>query len=184
MTQHEARREVQPGFRFIQNQHVRIVQERRHEQDLLPHALGVPTDGLIGGPDQPEQIQERHDLPGAKRTGKAAQTSDQFELLTSRQERVEVRFLGDITDPGLVIGKVVRDVAAVEEDLTGRGFTKPGHERHRRGLAGPIRSKQTEDRARLQRQADVPNRRNRRIVLGEAPCLESRLHSRQFSSKR
>ena len=45
MTQHEASRQVEPGLRLIQDEQIRIVQQRGDDQDLLFHALGVP---LIG----------------------------------------------------------------------------------------------------------------------------------------
>ena len=35
----KARREVQSGFRLVQNDEIRIVQQRRREEYLLPHAL-------------------------------------------------------------------------------------------------------------------------------------------------
>ena len=67
VTQHETGREIQAGFRFVQNEQIGIVQQRGDEQHLLLHAFGVPADRLIGGAGQAEQIQERRDLARQER---------------------------------------------------------------------------------------------------------------------
>jgi hypothetical protein len=47
--QHQTGREIQTGLWLVQDQEIRIMQQRRDEEDLLPRAFGIAADRLIGG---------------------------------------------------------------------------------------------------------------------------------------
>ena len=110
MTQNETGRQVQSGFRLVENEHVGIVQQRGGNQHLLLHPLGVPAHRLVGGARHAEEIEERADLVSQQRFRDSTQASDQFEMLAAGQEAVEVRLLRHVADPGLVLDETVGDV--------------------------------------------------------------------------
>ena len=79
----------------------------------------------------------------------SAQAADEIEMLTARQEGVEVRVLRYVADASFVLDQAIADVDPVEPDLAGRGFPQSGQDGDRGGFARPVRPQQTEDRARL-----------------------------------
>src|SRR6188768_3978020 len=89
------RRHVEAGFGFIEDDHVRVVQQRRGNDDLLAHAFRIRGDALIRCTAEIEQLQEAVDLAVEQRLGQFAEAADEFQVLAAGEKWIEIRLFGD-----------------------------------------------------------------------------------------
>ena len=132
------------------------MQQRGRDDDLLPHPFRVRGDALIRGARQAEQLQKPVDLHRQQLIGYVAQPADQLEVLASRQERVEIRFLRHVAELMTEGDQIVAHVAAVVFDASRRGIDEPRHHAQRRRLAGSVWSEVADDFTGTQGEVDVP----------------------------
>jgi hypothetical protein len=153
--QHHGRRDVEAGFRLVEDDDRGIMQQRRRDDDLLAHALRVRRDALIGRGAQVEQRQEAVDLAGEQRLRQLAQAADQIQVLAAGEERIEIGLLRYVAHVPVERDHVRVDVGAVVFDLPCRRLEQPRDHSRGRGLPRSIRSEVANHFARTDRQADV-----------------------------
>src|SRR5262249_55908778 len=76
-----------------------------------------------------------------------------------RHVGVEWRGLGQVPDPAANLGRLLEDVEATHANGAGGGGEKAGDHSQRGGLAGAVRSEESEDLSRGRREGDVLDRR-------------------------
>ena len=125
MPEHERRGDVEAGVRLVEDQDIRIVQQRADDQHLLLHALRIGADRLLGGVGEAEQLEERAQPVLEHVFGELPQPADQLQLLASGQERVERRLLRHVAQPAPVGDRVVGDAAPLEQHRPLEGSISP-----------------------------------------------------------
>ena len=134
---------------------------------------------LLGPVDEPDQFQ---DLPGpAFQIGsfQTTGTTPEMEVLPGRNFLIQGDFLGDHTHEALGLPGVANDVEITDEDPSRGRFMYAGDTVDRRGLAGSVRTEQTEDPARLGGEGDPIHGGHLSIVLVQVFYLD---HSSTTSS--
>ena len=148
---------VEPGERLVHQQHVRSVQHRRDELDLLL----VPLRKLLGPPirvlGDPEAGQPGERLALRAVGGVAVQRRVVDELVEDVHPRVQAALLGQIAPRP---PRQLADRPTVPADLAGVGPDDAEADPHRGRLAGTVGAEEAEDLAR--RRPRTPARRGRR----------------------
>ena len=167
--QHHRRRHVEPGFGLVEDHHVRVVQQRGGNDDLLPHAFRIGADALIA--PRALRLNSRRKpsiLLVSSALGQFAQASDQLQVLTAGQKRIEIRLLGDVAKARAKRDQIVANIA--------RRRTRRCRSRARAGLPAcapwsscPIRS-------------DRGSRRLRRAARVRLTSLTTRMPEKRFES--
>ena len=133
---------VQPRRRFIEDDEIRIVDERLRQPDAALHALGEFADRARARLRQSHHVQQllRALLSFAGREVK--EMPEEIQRLVRVEEAIQIRFLRQITDARLG-GDVARRLA---EDLNvaARGIEQAQEQLHRRGFPRAIRPEQSE----------------------------------------
>ena len=155
MTQHQRRRHIQPGLGLVEDHDCRVVQQRRGDDDLLPHPLRVRTNALIGRDAEIEEAKEAVDLVGEQAFGQFAQASDELQVFTAGQERIEVRLFRDVADRAMEGDHVGADIQAVVLDEAARGLEQASEHSRGGGLAGSVGPEIAHHFAGFDRQVDV-----------------------------
>jgi hypothetical protein len=86
------------------------------------------------------EIEQRGDPLVEEAGGQLAQAADQLEVLAAREEGIQVRLLGDVTEAAPEGHEIGRDEPALEEDVALGRLDEPGQHLHRRALARARRS--------------------------------------------
>ena len=118
--QDERRADVEAGHRLVENDQLRVVQESRREQHLLPHALRERRQRRVVVDVEAEEMQEAVDLLLQRGRRDASKPSAEAQILGPGEVGVDVRLLRHVADPRLV-----------------RRPGPPGYRRRRRGCARP-----------------------------------------------
>ena len=170
--QHQRRRDVEAGVRLVEDDDLRIVQQRRRDQDLLPHPLGYADSGAWASSVRLNSVRKPSVLASIVACGRPRSwpTSDRYS--GPGEIGVKNGFLGDVADPGLVIEDVVADVVAVEMDGAAGRFEEAREDRDGRRFPGTIRPQQPEHAPRLQRERHATHRLDRRVVLRQQARFE------------
>jgi hypothetical protein len=106
----------------------------------------------------------------ARRAGEREREGDVLPHRHVRIERVGLEHHGDAA----LRRRHVGDVDAVEEALAGGDALEPGDHAQQRRLAAARRAEQRGERALVDREADVVDRRHDAVALGHAPELDMR----------
>ena len=142
---HPARAErVEAGGRLVEDDQLRVVDERLGQADALPHALGVFLEDalLVVGRGRPSRS-----APAARlrRTAgvEVEQPAVEVERLLGVEEAVEVRFLGQVADAFVLVD--VGGGLAEDEGLAVGGEEQAEQQLDGGGLAGAVGAEQAED---------------------------------------
>ena len=121
--------------RLVEEQHRRLVDERRGHLDALAHPLRVRRDGPslgrleVDGADRP--------LRGGVRIGEALEPGVEPDELEAGEEAVHALALGDQAEPP-VEGRVAPGRLAGDQHLARRGAQEPGQQVEQRRLARAV----------------------------------------------
>ncbi|MCY4634841.1 MAG: hypothetical protein OXG04_10130 [Acidobacteria bacterium] len=140
---------------MIRCDHPSFAQDDDRRADLLDHLEDVRA--------------VENDLLGEHVGLDPAEPSDEREVLGAGEVGVQVRGLRHVPDPPPVAEDVPLDVLAIYADLAVRGLDEPGHHVDRGRLPGAVGSEIAEHLAGTYREADVADRGQRTVVLGD-PC--------------
>ena len=86
VAQHQRGGHVEARVGLVEDQDVRIVEQRADDQHLLFHALRIGADRLLGGIGEAKELEQGLDALFEHGLGNLAQAADQLELLASGQE--------------------------------------------------------------------------------------------------
>src|SRR5579862_6971285 len=143
----EGRVRVEPVQRLVEEDRAWIVEERRRDDDPLPHALRVRTELLA--PQRPvAQLEELGEAPDARRglvLRQAIQRRDEMEVLPPGERLEDGAGLRHVADDLLHLDRLADDVEA--EDL---GRARRGRQHARQHLdggrfSGAVRSEEREE---------------------------------------
>ena len=125
--------------RLVEQEHRRVVHQRRGELDPLAHALGVGADPARGGLAHLDDVEGP--LGGGAGVVEAVQLGvGEHELAPGEVAEAQLA-LGHQPDGAVGVG-VPPDRLAVEGDRAGRRGEEAGHQGDDRGLAGAVRAEQ------------------------------------------
>ena len=137
-----ARQRVDAGGGLVEDQQVRIVDERAAQPQLLLHAAGELSGRAVGEGGKARGLEQLADAALALGPGMAEEAAEELDVLEDRQRRVEVaaealRHVGD-GRAGLAAVAAVGHVAAEHEDLALLHGARARDQRQQGGLAHAI----------------------------------------------
>ena len=155
---------VEPGGGLVEQQQLRLAQQRRGDAEPLPHAVRVPADAILGAVAQLDHLEH---LLDARARVAAVEIGEQPQVLPAREVRVEPRPLDEAGDAVERSRADVERVAAEEASVSlGRPDQSEQHAQRRR-LPRAVRPEVAEDVAALDRQVDVVDRDDLAVALDE-----------------
>ena len=146
---------VQSRRRLVQEDDLRVADERHRQVQLPAHTPGVGRRRLLRRLHQIEPLQQLRDDPLAVAGDRAVQIHHQLQVLLPGQQLVHRRELtGDPDRRAHRLG-LGRDVVPGDAYRPTVGLHQRGQHVHRRRLTRPVRAEQGEDRARADIKIDA-----------------------------
>ena len=156
---------VDTNRRFVENQHVRFVQNRLRDSRPLPESLREFADERIAIIIQANRIDDLGDPLIYPRPVHSTQTSHVVQIVRNRHIQVQRHRFGQISDVPTCIERVGNDVVPGDYRVaTGRWRVSSQHT-HRRRLASPVRTQETNDLTLQHLKRNVENCRVGPVVL-------------------
>jgi hypothetical protein len=158
--------------RLVQEDQLRLAEERDAETEPLLHALREVVDGIVGAVGEADLVER---LGGGGRPlarGHAGKFGVECQDLACPEPGLVAEQFRQVADAGA--GRAIANRGA--EDLAGpaRGAHEPQDELDRRGLARPVRSEQAHQLAAADSQAQGVERGRPAVSLGDAVELDRR----------
>src|SRR5205814_951801 len=154
---------------LVEEQELRVAQERRGHAEPLAHALRVATDAIVGAL---VEIDERQQLVDSIAATVAVESREELEVLAAAEVGVEVRRLDEAGNAVERGRQVVLGVAPEEPRLALVLVDQAEQDPERRRLAGSVRPEEAVDVAPFDGQVDVVDSGDRAVALDEAAGLE------------
>ena len=136
---------VEAGGGFVENQDVRIVNDRLREADPLPVAFGELAEELVFYVGDGTALGNVIDTFLQLGSGEAFQLTDEFEVFGGFHLRINGRRLGKIADPLLHFERLLEDVEAGDLRSACRRRHEAGQHAHGRGLPGAVWAEKSDD---------------------------------------
>jgi hypothetical protein len=99
---------VEPVERLVEDEELRIVEERLGQAEPLAHALRVAAHRTVGRVGEPDLVEEEPRALEARRAVEPGQPAVEVEVLQGREAVVEERRLGEVADEPLGEGACPR----------------------------------------------------------------------------
>ena len=133
---------------LVENEQVRVVNQRRAEPDLLLHAPRQLPGRPVRERVEPGRLQEPVDPRATLRAGEPEQLCEEVDVLEDAQLEVQVlaeplRHVGDERADGVAV-PAVRDVAAQHLDLPGLDLLRAGDDPHEGRLTDAVGADQAD----------------------------------------
>ena len=134
---------VEAGGRLVEEQHLRVAEQRSGQGDPLAQALGQRAAGIAGPIGQVDGAQSALDAIAG--VGHLVEVGEAYEVLGHAQAKVEAGRLGHDRDPPADVHSVLRRQRDSGDRRRTRGRRDEGAEGpHRRRLAGAVGAEETE----------------------------------------
>ena len=163
--------------RLVQEQHRRLRHQRSGQVEPPPHASRIGLDGPVGRLGQIEPVEE---LPGpgpGLLPAEVIQASDHVEVLEAGQVLVYGGVLTGETDQLADLRRILQHVDACHRGGALVGLDQGGENRHRGGLACPVRSEQGNDGPLPDRQVQTVEGHHLPVTLDQSGRLDDVCHS-------
>ena len=147
---------VEARGRFVEDQQIRIVDERLGEADAARHALGEFAERPVGHVRQTDHLQQFVDALTAGPVVETEEPSVVIERLPGVEELVEVGLLGQ--EPDAFLDQDVGGRLAEDGELPPRLVQQPQDHLDDRALAGAVGAEQAEDLVGVDLQVNVIDR--------------------------
>jgi hypothetical protein len=144
------------------------VDQRRRQNDLLPHAFRELIQALIAVFDQAEQFEQLRASRCRRFRIQMVQAGDELEVLVRGQAFVERRRLRHVSEPPLDLERLCEYIEPADRRAALISPDEACEDFHRRRLAGAVRAKKAEDLARLDVEIEFGHGQLGPVVLGEA----------------
>ena len=154
--------------RLVEEEHLRVVDERGRHLDPLPHALGVRLDPAVRRAGHLDELDGPVGGPG--RVGQAVQPGGGEHELPAGEEAVDRLLLLDQPDPPVDL-VVAPDGLPAQGDRAGRRGEEARHHVDQRGLAGAVGAEQPGDPG-PDRHGDVVDRHHVAVPAGDVGELD------------
>ena len=139
---------VEAGGRLVEEQHLRLVDERRGEVEAPAHAARVGADAAVGGlRSSPTRSISASPRRSASRADQAVQRRLQADQLAAGHQRVERRLLQRDADRAADVGGVGDDVVAGDPGAAAGRAQQRGQHPHGGRLAGAVGAEEGVDLA-------------------------------------
>ena len=143
----DARLRVDAGRRLVEEEHLRLVDERAGDHQPLREAAGELEDHRAGAVGERELLEQLVRPRAGLRARHAEEAAVVVEVLPDGERAVERVRLRDDADLALDGGRVAPDVEAGDERPALRRDDRRRQHPDRRRLAGPVRAEQAEELA-------------------------------------
>ena len=152
---------IDAGRRLVEQQHLRLRNQRARERELLLHAAAQPAGQSIGEPIHVEHLQVA--MPATIDLGArhATKVADVLNVLADGEIRIEAECLRQIA--GLCTG--LPGLAAEDFGHAGRRFHHPGENLEGRGFPGAVWADQPENLSPRNRKRNAANSLERPVSL-------------------
>ena len=158
---------VETGRRLVEEQDLRVAEERSRERDPLAKALGQGAARIVRPVGEVDGLEGTRDARA--RIGHLVQVGEALEVLEDAQAQVQPRRLGHDRDPAPDLDAVLGRQRDPGHRRRARGrFDQRAERPHRRRLAGTVRPEEAEDLAASDLERDVVERAAVAEGLGEA----------------
>jgi hypothetical protein len=165
---------IQAVGRFIENQHLRVMEQRLSESHTSPKSFRQGLDDLVGHRSQRQTFGHRGCALPSLFAAKIADVGHEIQEFGDGHLTVARRAFGKVTDAGLRTHRILQHIVATDADgSAGRG-DEAGDHAHGGGLARAIRPEKPEHFARLNRETDAVHRDFVAVSLGEALGFDHR----------
>src|SRR6202011_5310821 len=102
---------IETGEWFIKDKDLRIIHQRSNEKNPLTHSLRVRAEARVAVRVQRKEFKQRVHLLLQLGAWHSAQSSDQFQILPTRQVRIEMRLFWYVAEKLSVSCEVVANIA-------------------------------------------------------------------------
>ena len=141
-----ARQRINAGGRLIQNEQIRIVNQRAAQAEFLAHAARQLLCRPILERSQPGAVKQFRNPPLAFVAGLSEQAAEKFDILADAEVRIEILAepLRHVGDPRTYRRPVPRvgDVATEHRGAAGLILTRARDDAEKRGFPYPVRTDQ------------------------------------------
>jgi len=163
---------IETGKRLIQDDQIRIVQQRRRDEHALPHPLREGSHGAIAAVVQLKQSQQVWNLFLERDTRKPAKARDEREVLNRGEVCIKERLLGNVADLLVVSARIFRQGSPVERNGSGCGLEQSDDDVDGRALARAVWTQISNDLARVDLETHPVERQHTAVPLRESACFE------------
>ena len=160
---------VQAGRRLVEQQQLRVAQQRAGDPQPLAHAVRVAADLVARPVGEVDGVQRSIDPAGGTI---AVERGDELEIAPAAHVRIEARRLDEPGDAVERAHAVDQRVAPEELDCALVGADEPEQHPHRRRLAGAVGPEIAIDVTAADRQVDVVDRGDPAVALDEPARLD------------
>ena len=166
---------VDRGGRLVEDQEVGRLDQGIGDAEPLAHAAGVGADPVVravGEADLGEDLVDgglRLGLAEAVETGRVAQ------VLAAGHVLVEADGVGQVADPSLDLARLPGGIEPHHRCLAVGRLGQPEQHQDRGRLARAVLAEQPEDLARVDREVEPVDRRQRPVLLGQPARADDRL---------
>ena len=179
-----ARERVDAGGRLVQNQQIRIVDQRAAEAEFLPHAARELLRRPIFKGRQPGAFEQFGDSPVALVTGLSEQAAEELDVLADAQIGIEIlaQPLRHVGDPRTYRRPVLRigDVATEDGGAAGLNLTRAGDDARAAWIFRPRRDRSARPCNRRDADRDVVQCGHLAVSLREASDRRRKFCARSF----
>ena len=158
---------IETGGRLVEDQDVRIVDDRLRQADALPVAfrqLRAQSVRHVGDSDARHHLPDSLAPPGGRH---ALDPRHEIQILFDRHVGIERRGFRQVAGPALGFDRLLEHVEPGDHGLAIGRRHVAGQNPHRRRLAGAVRAQEAEDFAALDAKADVVDGGDPAVLLGE-----------------
>ena len=158
--------------RLVAQQHLRPVEDRGHEGELLPHPVGIVPDRLVRAPGELQALEQ---LARAVARGAGVEPPDrgqERQVFVGRELLVERRLLGREPEVPFGLDRTFAEGHAGDPHASLIGLLEPRGGAEQRALAGAVRAQQADDLAGAHLETHAVQRDQGSVAAGEAGDLE------------
>src|SRR5256712_6756264 len=152
---------------LVEEENLRIVEQRRGQGDLLPHAPGVAGKEVIAPLPEVEELEQRVDAAIAKAALDVVEVAGELEELACAQLVIEGGRVRDVTDHCLGPLGFRRDVDAPHTGAAGSGPQEANQHLDGSRLPRAIGAEESEQLPGRDLQVQVLHRRQAPVALGQ-----------------
>ena len=163
---------IEAGGGLIQEQKVRIVDQRAGERQAPLHSAGQGLDFRFAAIPQPGEIEQVRDAGAQGLVGFAEVAPIDQEVLEHREIRIQVVHLRHYADPDACLACRARNRQAEQVHRAGIGIGEAEAKPQRGGLAGAVRPEQAVALAGFELQADATHHFLARVGLAQFTDFE------------
>ena len=151
---------------FVENQHLRIVNQRLRQADAAPETLRQGLDDLVDHRAQAQPVDDDVAALAPQLTAQPAHVGDEVQKFADGHLTVARRPFRQIAHASLRRDRSALDVVPADRHLTLGGRNEAGDHPHGRGLAGAVGAQEAEHLSRRDAEVQIVDRQLVAIAFG------------------